>query len=131
MATKASTKERPISVGALIDVIRTLKADEPYRRRNGYVATTKDQWLGWLSEYDKPGYYDRKGTGYDARFAYNHVQTHQVLIWLLGAAGLEAPKLVEAAAAADVAKSMAQKAASVRKLVPWERAVELLWPNDA
>ena len=119
----------PISIAEFIEAIRALKPDEPYSRSGGWYGTTRDQWLGWLSEYDSPGYYNRKGTGYDARYAYTHVQNHQMLIWLLAAGGLETPILVRAAAAADAAKTMSAKAAAVRKLAPWERAVELLWPQ--
>jgi hypothetical protein len=124
MGTKDS-----ISVAQFIVAIDKLNADEPYERRGGWYGTTKDQWLGWLKEYDTPGYYGRKGSGYDARFAYTHMQNHQMLIWLLAAAGLEAPTLTKAATAAEAAKTMAAKAAAVRRIVPWDRAVELLWPD--
>ena len=122
-------KPPSISVEQLIAAIERLKADAPYPRRGGWVADSKEQWLGWLSQYDTPGYYERKGTGYDARFSYNHVQNHQMLIWLVSAAGLDAPTVSRAAAAAEQGKTMAQRAAAVRKLVPWSKVVELLWPD--
>lgn len=120
------------SVKDLVEAISGLKADVPYKRKDGVEpSSTQDQWLEWLAEYHTPGFYGRTGTGYDAKYAYNHVQNHQMLIWLLAAAGLEAPTLVEAAAAAHASRSMAQKAAAVRRLVPWQRARELLWPTGA
>lgn len=127
--TKSTNAELPqISVTDLIAAIKRLAPDAPYARRGGQVYTTKEQWIGWLAKYDTPGHYKRSGTGYDARFAYNHVQNHHMLLWLIGAGGIETPTLSRAAAAAEQGKSMAQKAAAVRKLVPWNRAVELLWP---
>lgn len=119
-----------VSIQQFIAAVERLRADAPYPRSKGiHSYTTKDQWIGWLKQYHTPGYYGRKGSGYDARFAYMHVQNHQMLIWLLGAAGLDAPTLVRAAAAAVQGSTMAQKAAAVRKLVPWERAFDLLWPD--
>jgi hypothetical protein len=118
-----------ISIDRFATAIERLHPDADYARRTGWVANTREQWLGWLSGYDGPGAYNRKGSGYDAKFAYNHVQNHLMLLWLVGAAGLEKPKLARAAAAAEQVKTMAQKAAAVRRIVPWSRAVELLWPT--
>lgn len=130
MSTNRSVDVPSASIAQFIAAIDALRADDPYLRRGGDVPfSTKDQWLGWLEQYDTPGFYNRKGSGYDAKFAYNHVQNHQMLIWLLSAAGLEAPTVSRAGAAAEQGKTMAQKAAAVRKLVPWERAFQLLWPN--
>jgi hypothetical protein len=117
-----------ISIDDILAVIGNLPADAPYARRGGWFGSTKEQWLGWLREYDTPGYYNRKGTGYDAKFAYNHMLNHEMLLWLLEAAGLDKETLAAARTAADHAKSAAQKAGSVRKHVPWKRAVEVLWP---
>lgn len=130
MKTKGPGDIPSVSIELFIKAIEDLRPDEPYLRRTGVVPfSTKDQWLGWLSQYDTPGYYDRKGSGYDAKFAYNHVQNHQMLIWLLAAAGLDAPTLSRAGADAEQGKTMAQRAAAVRKRVPWEHAFGLLWPN--
>jgi hypothetical protein len=120
-----------ISIEDFIAAIERLKPDAPYSRRGGWYGDTQEQWLGWLEDYGGPGYYGRTGTGYNARFAYTHVQNHQMLIWLLSAAGLEAPTVTRAAAAAEAAKTMSAKAAAVRKLVPWNRVVELLWPESS
>lgn len=125
MTSQRRASSSSIRISELIAAIEQLASDQPYARRGGWIGTTQDQWLGWLSQYDTPGAYDRKGTGYEAKFAYNHVKNHQMLIWLLGATGLETPTLSRAAAAAEQGNTMAQKAAAVRKLVPWDRAVEL------
>jgi hypothetical protein len=131
VTTQRTAGSPAITVEEFMAAIERLAADQPYPRRTGWVGTTKDQWLGWLSEYNTPGAYNRKGTERDAKFAYTHVQNHQMLIWLLGAAGLETPTLLRAAAEAEQVKTMARKAAAVRKIVPWERALELLWPGSA
>ena len=84
-----------------------------------------------MAAYNTPGYYNRKGTGYDAKFAYNHIQNDPMLLWLLEAAGLDKGTLTAARSAAVAGKTNGQKAAAVRKHAPWDSAVELLWPVDA
>lgn len=118
-----------ISIDDLFTAIDQFPADAPYARRGGWVGSTKEQWLGWLAQYDTPGAYDRKGTGYDAKFAYNHVQNRQMLLWLLEVAGLDKATLAAARVAAEQGKTAGQSASAVRKHVPWERAVELIWPG--
>jgi len=46
-----------------------------------WYTSQKEHWLGWLSEYNGPGAYDRKiWRGRSAKFAYNHpVSIHAAL----------------------------------------------------
>ncbi len=58
----------------------------------------KDGWLGWLSEYDGPGFYKRKpGMKYGARFMYMHNASPSGLLWLIQVLGItqELIKLAE------------------------------------
>jgi hypothetical protein len=118
-----------IGVAILIGAIESLPGDGRFNARSGTTATTKEQWLGWLSEYHVPGYYDRKGVGYDARFAYNHLSNPRMLLWLAEAAGIEGETVTVAAAAAEEGKTVMQKAAAVRKCIPWTRIANALWPE--
>ena len=44
----------------------------------------KRHWVGWLEEYDGPGFYNRKrpSADRDAQFIYNHLHCPPMLCWL-------------------------------------------------
>jgi len=107
-----------ISIDDLFTAIDQFPADAPYARRGGWVGSTKEQWLGWLAQYDTPGHYDRKGTGYDVKFANNRVQNHQMLLWPLEVAGLDEATLAAARVASEQGKTAGQRAGAVRKHDP-------------
>ncbi len=93
-------------------------------------ASHKDHWIGWLSEYDGPGYYGRKRWDRDARFVYNYLNCAPMIIWINEAAG-RPTDLIERAAirhCARLDRASATRAASVRELLPWESLVPFLWP---
>ena len=50
-------------------------------------ASFKSQWLGWLGEYLSPGYYDRKNVVDDAKWAYQHLNNGNMIVWLNEAPG--------------------------------------------
>jgi len=99
------------------------------RARDGarpvWYRTQREHWLGWLSEYDGPGYYGRATVvGRSARYAYNHVQCPGMLLWLAEAAGVPAPMLREAADAVLTAgPGPARQCAALRRVIAWD-AVE-------
>lgn len=96
---------------------------------NAHSVASKRMWINWLSEYNTPGYYKRKGSGYDASFAYNHVQNAETLLWLAEAAGVGADVLLAARDSAIQKSSRSAQAAAVRRHVPWSHIEALLWPN--
>jgi hypothetical protein len=49
----------------------------------------KDHWLGWLSEYDGPGFYGRKTGSRTAEYAYNHIVCPPMVLWLSEASGVD------------------------------------------
>ena len=51
---------------------RSLATADPSRRPPWY-RSQKEHWLGWLREYDGPGYFGRRDWGRSAEFVYNHV----------------------------------------------------------
>jgi hypothetical protein len=93
-----------------------------------WYTTQQEHWLGWLKGYHGPGAYGRKSsTERNARFAYNHIVCHEMLLWIIDAAGVS-PSLVKAAErAAEKKDSLMAKSAAIRKLVPWEVLAEALW----
>jgi hypothetical protein len=80
----------------------------------------KQHWIGWLSEYDGPGYYGRKNSDRSASFVYNHINSPPMLLWL--AEGADVPKnLVEAACRVqDSMKNKAGACALIRRVLPWD-----------
>jgi hypothetical protein len=81
----------------------------------------KDHWLGWLSEYDGPGFYGRKAKrGRSAEFAYNHIVCPPMVLWLAEAAGVPRSIVMKAKRIALAAPpSLPSQSAAIRSVVPW------------
>jgi len=91
--------------------------------REPWYRSQKEHWLGWLKEYDGPGYYDRAThSGIEARTIYNRVQNSAMVLYLPEALGVSKAlikKAYENALKAD-AVSMSKQCGVIRKLIPWE-----------
>jgi hypothetical protein len=119
--------ERSISINEFVAVIKKLPEDEPrYDSRVWYV-TQKEHWLGWLSQYDGPGAYDRKTGGHDAAFAYNHIQCPGMLLWIIEAAGLDSEVVEAARSAANGVGHHSAKVAAIRRCAPWSLVYHALF----
>ncbi len=77
-----------------------LRKRERWGTKPVWYVSQKQHWLGWLSEYDSPGYYGRKNRGQSAGFAYNHIMCPPMLLWLAEASGVAKKKVIEANKAA-------------------------------
>src|SRR5262245_48141469 len=87
----------------------------------------KEHWIGWLEEYDGPGYYGRKNPGRSAEFIYNHLHCPPMLLWLAEAAGARKPVLRRAWAAVLAARtSLTSQSAALRSVLPWAEVERLL-----
>jgi hypothetical protein len=89
----------------------------------------REHWLGWLSEYNGPGYYGRSRYDRDAQYCYEHIQDPGMLLWLAEALGM--PK-VTVQRAADLALAQAHRngwCKAVRSVIPWD--VILPWIERA
>jgi hypothetical protein len=117
------------SFDELLAVVRRLPAITPQAAKlpvNGYE-TFQEQWIGWLEEYDGPGYYGRADGKRDARWVYQHLNNGKMIVWLNEAAG-ESHATIEAAIADMERWEKVQTQAKVaRSHLPWERAVKLLF----
>ena len=121
---------RTISVRQLRNAIKLLPADRPKNTPGKWYRTQKEHWLGWLREYDGPGFYGRTSrVKRDARFAYNHIVESKMLLWVIRAAGVPSRRLAEARRDERNARSMQAKSSAVRKSVPWEILAPRLWPD--
>jgi len=119
--------ERMSTTGTTRSPSELASAIEKLSASDAASAECKDMWVAWLLQYGTPGYYNRKGSSYDARFAYNHLQNAGALLWLAEAAGVEAHAVLAARAAVSEKESPAAQAAAVRQHVPWSTIESLLW----
>lgn len=124
-ATTASPKR---TIRELRSVIRRLAADEPISQPGVWYKTQKEHWLGWLKEYDGPGYYNRiPGRDRTAEYAYNHIVEPKMLLYLIHAAGADAGVIAAATHAAKSGKTMMAKSGAIRRVVPWHLLAAHIW----
>ena len=87
-----------------------------------WYSSQKEHWLGWLKEYDGPGFYGRQDSNRTAEFVYNHINCPPMVLWLGEACGLPKALVVEAKTEALAAKpSRASQCAAIRNLIPWSK----------
>ena len=97
------------------------------RKKDVWYGSQKEHWLGWLAEYDGPGYYGRASWDVTAEQVYNRIVNPSMLVWLADAAGVEKTIVERASAAALAAPSnMSAQSAAIRREVPWHLIAEQL-----
>jgi len=122
---------RTVSISKFIRAIRQLPSDEPRVWPRAWYQTQKEHWLGWLGEYHGPGAYGRTtGIKRDAVYAYNHIVNHNMLLWLIKAAGVRSDLVDAAKRAARRGKTMQAKSAAIRRHVGWEVIEARLWGSE-
>lgn len=108
---------------------RALEARDIWSSEGVWYESQKEHWLGWLEEYDGPGFYGRKTHGgRTAEFVYNHINCPPMLLWLAEAAGVPKKSLLAAkrSALAGPAKR-GSHCGLIRKAIPWAVVEECLW----
>jgi hypothetical protein len=106
---------------------RAMKARGRWNTRGVWYQTQKEHWLGWLSEYDGPGYYRRKNHQRSAEFVYNHINCAPMVLWIGEASGVPDATVRSASRAALRARpSPAAAAAAVRRVIPWSEIEQCL-----
>jgi hypothetical protein len=122
---------RSYNIREMLRAVRRLPATMPESDalyKSGYE-THKDHWVGWLSEYDGPGFYGRNDWNVDARGVYQRLNCGPMIVWLNEAAG-ERPALIRATIREMTLRGSgrAQTEAKIaRAHHPWERAAALLF----
>jgi hypothetical protein len=115
MNKKSHAKE--VSIEEFIEAIRKLPKHEH-----------RERWIRWLSDYDKPGPFNRQaGEKRSAKFAYNNLAYPEMLLWLIQAAGIENGLVDMAKSDSEQFDNIRRKAAAIRNRVPWEELERLLW----
>jgi hypothetical protein len=116
------------SIRDLLVAISRLPEDKPVRNERKWYVTQKQHWVGWLFDYNGPGYYGRKTiAGRDAKFVYNHIVQPEMLVYLADAAGVSRAKVTAARKFLGSSGSLMQQSAGIRKIVPWELVAIALW----
>jgi len=92
-----------------------------------WYSSQKEHLVGWLSEIDGPGYYNRQSRDWKAKDSYTHFQCAEGLLWLAEALG-ENPVTLRAAVEAMKAAPPrgGSQCAALRRVIPWSRIEELL-----
>lgn len=93
-------------------------------------ANHQEHWIGWLREYDGPGYYGRGGHSIsDASVVYNRVQNLGMIVWLAEAAGVHTGRVKQAhMTSTALGGRVAAQCGAARKLLPWAMVAKALWP---
>lgn len=104
----------------LVAAFETAILERKSRRKDPWYRSQKEHWLGWLREYDGPGYYGRETWDVTAETVYNRVVNPAMVLWLGAAAGVPRARVKEAIEAALAAKpSMSAQSGAIRKAIPW------------
>jgi hypothetical protein len=97
-----------------------LAARKEWNTKGVWYKSQKEHWLGWLAEYDGPGFYNRQNAKRSAEFVYNHINCAPMVLWLGEAAGISRAKVSEAKRAAlSVTRAYSSQCAAIRKIIPW------------
>lgn len=103
------------------DLERLLKRLHPSGRRAWY-RSQKEHWLGWLHEYDGPGFYGRGDWDRSAAFVYNHINCAPMALWLAEALGVSKTLLRAASSLAlGAGPGPGSRSAAVRRILPTDR----------
>jgi hypothetical protein len=78
----------PMTPAALLRIVRRLPASTAIADRVPARTPHKQHWIGWLAEYNSGGAYGRKHHDRTAEYAYNHLNSPGMLIWINEAAGI-------------------------------------------
>jgi hypothetical protein len=100
---------------------RALAARGRWDNADVWYRSQKQHWLGWLSEYNGPGYYGRKNSHRSAQFIYNHILCPPMVLWLAEATGVSKRTVVDAKEASlSAAPTLAAQSAAIRRVIPWQ-----------
>ena len=87
---------------------------------NKWFSCQQEHWIGWLDEYDGPGYYGRKNHHRDAQYIFNHVSNYRMVTWLGEASGVRLDLVMAALDAASLVSNPTSKAAASRRILTWD-----------
>lgn len=121
-------RKLPLKAPVTARYARALVSRGVWSSEGVWYKTQKEHWLGWLSEYDGPGAYNRKTrSGRSAEFVYNHINCPPMLLWLAEAADVSSRKVAGAVKSALAARrSRGSHCAVLRRIIPWSEIEQCL-----
>jgi hypothetical protein len=109
--------KKEMSIDEFIQAVHKLPSDKPLIPYKDGFTTNKEQWVRWLSKYDRKR---------NARFVYNHLAYPEMMLWLIQAAGVKRHLVQLAQSECERFIEMHQKAAAIRDCVPWDVLINAL-----
>ena len=101
-----------------------------WNTRGVWYGSQKEHCIGWLAEYNGPGYYGRSNWKRSAEFIYNHIVCPPMVLWLGEAVGIPETTVRKAKRAALLAgPRLPAQCAAIRRVVPWEMIQAYLVQN--
>ena len=99
-----------------------------YEREAKKYSDQKNHWIGWLSDQDGPGAYNRKNfKNRTARIVYNQLACPPMLFWLCEKSGVQRQKLLLARRRAlEANPAYSSMCSAIRGVIPWELVAECL-----
>jgi hypothetical protein len=91
--------------------------------RDPWYKSQKEHWLGWLGDYDGPGFYQRKThAGRDSKYIYNHIMCSPMLLYLPEAIGVSTELIRNAYDAVLKANNpkMGKQCRIIRSIIPFQ-----------
>lgn len=117
----------PVFPPATVAFERSLSKQHMWSKERAWYRSQKEHWLGWLEEYEGPGYYGRKNWLRTAEFIYNHLVCPPMLLWIAEAAGVPKQTLRKAVRAAlSAAPHLPTKSSAIRRVISWKQIEPLL-----
>lgn len=101
--------------------------------RDPWYKSQKEHWLGWLKDYDGPGFYKRKThAGRDAKYIYNHIMCSPMLLYLPEALGVSETLIKKAFEAVIQAMDprMAKQCSIIRSIIPFSLVEEKIFQKQ-
>ena len=93
--------------------------------RGAWYENQREHWLGWLKEYDGPGYYGRANWEVDARSVYNRVGNPAMVLWLGEATGIPTSTVKKAESVAmKLRGSFPRQCGAIRSQITWDMIEE-------
>jgi hypothetical protein len=107
---------------------RSLVAEGIWTHDRARYESQKEHWVGWLKDYDSPGYYKRKvWRDRTAKYVYQHINCPPMLLWLAEAADVPRGKVLAAKRSAVAAgPALPSKAAAIRRVIPFSEIADCL-----
>ena len=98
------------------------KVETTGKPKDEWWRTEQEHMVGWFRENATTGWgaYSRETPNNSAKRCYNRLLSHEGLLWVAEAVGVDAATVQAAADAADSVGDFRGKCRAIRQVIPWE-----------